>query len=153
MTGTAHITITYHGLTRSIRQWAQLLGLNYYTLLARVRRGWSAERALETPLRHRGAGPTTHGKSYSREHGAWKAMLGRCYYPGYHASHRYAGRGLTVCGRWRESFEAFLTDVGPCPSADLTLGRIKNDVGYQPNNVRWESWQQQRASREKPRRA
>ena len=148
MSGTAHISITYHGLTHTIRQWADFLGMSYYTLAARIRRGWSAERALEAPLRHHGRGPTTHGKSYSREHRAWKAMLGRCYYSGYHASHRYAGRGLIVCPRWRESFPAFFADVGPAPSQDLTLGRIDHSTGYHPGNCRWESWQQQRASRD-----
>ena len=45
MSGTTHITITYHGLTRSIRQWAQLLGLNYYTLLAFGCLAWLVRRA------------------------------------------------------------------------------------------------------------
>jgi hypothetical protein len=151
MSGSA-ITITYHSLSATIRQWADLLGMSYYTLRARLARGWPPERALETLLRHRGAGPKTHGRSYSREHRAWKAMLGRCRYRGYHAYHRYGGRGLSVCERWRDGFEAFLADVGLCPSPDLTLGRINHDLGYQPGNVRWESWQQQAANRATPRR-
>jgi hypothetical protein len=152
MSGRATITIAYHGLTRSIRQWADFLGLDYYTLAARIRRGWSVERAVESPGRHHGRGPKTHGQSYSKEHRAWKAMLGRCYYPGYHAAHRYGGRGLTVCERWRDSFETFFADLGPCPSPDFSLGRIDNAKGYCPANCRWENRQQQAASRDKPRR-
>ena len=152
MSSVGHIIITYHGLSATIRQWANLLGLDYYCLAARLRRGWSIEKALETPLRHKGRGPATHGFTGSKEYRAWKAMLGRCYYPGYHAAHRYAGRGLSVCERWRNSFENFILDIGPCPSPDLSLGRMENTVGYQPDNVRWEDHQQQSANRENPRR-
>lgn len=152
MNGHTTIAITYHGVSASIRQWAELTGMNYYTLAARLRRGWPVGRALESPLRHRGYGPTTHRATGSKEYRAWKAMICRCYYPRYHAAHRYGGRGLTVCHRWRVSFEAFLADVGPAPSPELTLGRINNELGYQPNNVRWESWQQQAQNRAKSNR-
>ena len=152
MSGQAQITITYHGLTRSIRQWSDLLGLNYYSLAARVRRGWSAERALETPVRHRGTGPKTHGATGTREYVRWKSMIYRCSSTRYHAAHRYIGRGLTVCARWRHSFSAFLADVGPCPSPDLSLGRVNNDLGYMPGNCRWENARQQAQNRSRPSR-
>jgi len=147
MSGVSHISITYHGLSATIREWARLLGLDYYTLAARIRRGWSVERALETPRRHHGRGPTTHGQSYSKEHRAWKAMLGRCYYPQYHAYHRYGGRGIAVCEQWRDDFLAFLRDVGPSPSPELSLGRLENDGHYEPGQVEWQSAKIQAQSR------
>jgi hypothetical protein len=143
--------ITYHGLTCSIRQWAELLDFDYYTLLARIRRGWPPEKALEMPLRHKGVGPTTHGATHTKEYRAWKAMLGRCSYPGYHAYHRYGGRGLEVCEQWRESFETFLSDVELAPSPHLTLGRIDNDSGYRPGNVFWQTAAEQATNRARPR--
>jgi hypothetical protein len=142
--------ITYHGLTDSIRQWAGLLGVDYYTLLARIRRGLPPEKALEMPLRHKGAGPRTHGATASKEYVAWKAMLGRCTYPAYHAYHRYGGRGLEVCDQWRASFETFLSDVGIAPSPDLSLGRLNNDCGYRPGNVSWQTAKEQAANRARP---
>jgi hypothetical protein len=144
--------ITYHDLTASLRQWSDLIGMDYYTLLARIRRGWPTERALETPLRHAGIGPRTHGATGTKEYRAWRSMIDRCSSPRYHAYHRYGGRGLKVCRRWRESFEMFLADVGPAPAADLSLGRRDNNGGYFPNNVDWQSAKRQAANRARPRR-
>lgn len=42
-----------------------------------------------------------------------------------------------MCLRWKESFEAFLRDVGNRPAPNLTIDRIDNDRGYEPGNVRW----------------
>lgn len=44
---------------------------------------------------------------------------------------------MTVCNRWRWSFDNFLEDVGPCPSPKHTIERKRNELGYEPGNVRW----------------
>ena len=146
------ITIQYHGLTGSIRQWADFLGIGYYTLLARIRRGWSAEKALETPVCYTGGGRKTHGKTGTKEHRAWKSMLGRCRYQKYIAYDRYGGRGISVCERWQERFEDFLADVGPAPSPHHSLGRVDNDGDYEPGNVVWQTGSEQAKNRASPRR-
>jgi hypothetical protein len=145
-------TIKYHGLSHTIREWADLLGVDYYTLAARIRRGWPVEKALETPLRHKGCGRSTHGRTGSKEYRAWLAMIDRCSSEKYHAYHRYGGRGLAICERWRNSFSAFLEDVGPAPSPDLTLGRVDNDRGYEPGNVTWQTIKEQAMNRARPSR-
>ena len=124
------ITIQYHGIVASVGGWARLLNISYYTLLARLRRGWSAEAALETPVQRKGGGRKKHGRTGSKEYRAWLGMKERCYRQGYWAYDRYGGRGISLCDRWKNSFDAFYADVGPAPSPQHSLGRIDNDGDY-----------------------
>lgn len=43
--------MTANGETKTLTQWANELGISYITLLYRVRRGWSDEKAINTPAR------------------------------------------------------------------------------------------------------
>ena len=80
---------------------------------------------------------TTHGMSHSPEYFTWRGMLDRCYREGCESYPHYGGRGIKVHDRWRESFESFYDDVGPRPSADLSLDRIDVNGDYEPGNCRW----------------
>jgi hypothetical protein len=42
--------LTYNGTTLSVSQWARQLGIGVNTLATRIRRGWTIERALTTPV-------------------------------------------------------------------------------------------------------
>jgi hypothetical protein len=71
-------------------------------------------------------------------------MITRCTNPSSQDRPLYAGRGITVCKRWRESFENFLADMGRRPSLRHSIDRTDNDGNYEPGNCRWATASQQR---------
>lgn len=91
--------------------------------------------------------PITHGWNRTPEHNAWVGIKGRCYYPSSPSYKRYGARGIKMCQRWRDSFAAFLTDVGPRPGSDYSIDRVDNDGHYEPGNVRWATIHQQQRNR------
>jgi hypothetical protein len=69
-------------------------------------------------------------------------MLDRCRRPTSTVFKDYGGRGIAVCERWREAFQNFLDDMGPCPDG-LELDRTDNNGHYAPENCRWTTRQKQ----------
>ena len=69
-------------------------------------------------------------------------MIHRCYEPADKRYKHYGGRGITVCDKWRYSFEEFFKDMGK-PPAGRTLERKDNDKGYSPENCIWATYKQQ----------
>lgn len=92
-------------------------------------------------IRDRGHRNATHGHTRqghrSPEYRAWSHLMSRCYNPNVDHYPSYGGRGISVCAEWRESFEAFLADMGRRPSPLHSIDRKDNDGNYDPDNCHW----------------
>jgi len=64
-------------------------------------------------------------------------MRNRCYTPTCKQFKNYGARGITVCERWRDSFENFFADMGLRPSLIHSLDRREVNGNYEPSNCRW----------------
>lgn len=85
------------------------------------------------------------GNKTTPEYRSWTAMLHRCTNSKHMSYHRYGGRGIMVCERWKE-FANFLADMGLRPMGK-SLDRINNDGNYEPGNCRWATPKEQQANR------
>ena len=56
------VLLTYKGETKTIKEWARLVGIDRRTMYYRIKiMGWSVEKALETPTKTTGNGKKKEG--------------------------------------------------------------------------------------------
>jgi hypothetical protein len=86
-----------------------------------------------------------HGMSNTPTYHTWENMKLRCYNDNRDNYNRYGGRGISVCGRWKDSFKNFYEDMGKRPN-NKTIDRIDVNKNYTPDNCRWSTPKEQRAN-------
>ncbi len=89
---------------------------------------------------------TQKGISATKIHARWRAMISRCHNPKSISYKNYGARGIIVCDAWRNSFEAFVNDMGQIPDG-MTIDRIDGNGNYEPGNCKWSSQNDQSNNR------
>jgi len=78
-----------------------------------------------------------HGLSDTLANNRWRNMRRRCLHTSSQDYADYGGRGITICDRWKNSFEAFYEDMGEPPTPNHSLERRNVDGNYGPENCYW----------------
>ena len=73
----------------------------------------------------------SHEMSSTPEYYIWHSMKQRCLNKNHHNYPIYGNRGITVCDRWSNSFEAFINDMGKRPSDKHSIDRKNNNGKYE----------------------
>ena len=77
-------------------------------------------------------------------------MNKRCHKPYSDGFDQYGLKGITVCDRWRQSFQNFYDDMGERPDGK-SLDRIDGLKGYDPENCRWATPKEQSENSLRPK--
>lgn len=120
---------------------------SYLQLKSEASCGCKGDRRPHLPQ----SGRTMHGHRSSAcqspTYHSWIKAKTRCFNKNHNVYEYYGGRGITMCERWKNSFEAFLADMGERPHG-LSLDRFPDNNGnYEPGNCRWATRSEQGLNR------
>lgn len=137
---------------KSVVQWRCLCECGNETLVtvANITSGHTTSCGCLTAKR---CGETfrTHGLTDTRAYRTWQNMKSRCYRSRTASFKYYGAIGIRVCDRWKNSFEAFLEDMGHPPDGH-SLERNDPTKDYEPSNCRWATALEQSRNRRGVRR-
>lgn len=126
--------VEYAGESHPAAYWARKHNINYSTFVARLRLGWSVDKALFTSAR-----PFEEVDAEKRRlkltRQAFDRMWQRCTNKRNPSFQNYGAVGISVCPRWCD-FTVFVADVGlmqPGQSPE----RVNPFDGYHPQNFVW----------------
>lgn len=77
------------------------------------------------------------GRTRTPEYKVWCGIKRRCFNENDDSYRYYGGRGVTMCSEWRDSYDAFLRDMGRRPSQQHQIDRENVNGNYEPGNCRW----------------
>ena len=109
------------------------------------------ENKTDKRFKHGCSGSRT-GTRRTGEYESWAGIIKRCLDVNSPRFVDYGARGITICARWRNSFENFIADMGLKPTPQHSIDRINNDGNYEPGNCRWATPSQQNRNKGNNRR-